>query len=151
AQYSLRGVMSTIDRLMLGVQHGQSRLADIDPALRALHAAAVAPALAGKFQPFSWQTLISGQPPSPRALRRFILVRPVLQFDALEPGKAASDIIGQAARDLGLTPDKGGRVRLTGPVPLADEEFGSLADGALVNALLTIAAVVLLLWLGLRS
>jgi uncharacterized protein len=150
ADPSLRGVMDTIDRLMQGVQHGDTKLADVDRALRPL-ADSLQAALAGKFQPLSWQTLISGQPPSPRALRRFILVQPVLQFDALEPGKLASDAIRQAARDLGLTPENGVRVRLTGPVPLADEEFATLADGALVNALLTIAAVALLLWLGLRS
>jgi hopanoid biosynthesis associated RND transporter like protein HpnN len=150
ADPSLRGVMDTIDRLMQGVRHGATKLADVDRALRAL-ADSLQAALAGKLQSLSWQTLISGHPPSPRALRRFILVQPVLQFDALEPGKLASDAIRQAARDLGLTPENGVRVRLTGPVPLADEEFATLADGALGNAVLTIAAVALLLWLGLRS
>src|SRR5262249_26475652 len=57
----------------------------------------------------------------------------------------------QAAVDLGLTPDKGVRVRLTGSVPMADEEFATLAQGAGRNALITIAAVAVLLWLGLPS
>src|SRR5262249_49070303 len=67
------------------------------------------------------------------------------------PGERAVGFALRAGRGLGLIPDKAGRGRLTGPGPLADEEFGSLADGALRNALLTIAAVALLLWLGLRS
>jgi len=86
-----------------------------------------------------------------RELRHTILVQPKLEFSALQPGARASEAIRQAARDLGLTPEKGVRVRLTGSVPLADEEFGTLADGALRNALLTVLAVALLLWLGLRS
>jgi len=43
------------------------------------------------------------------------------------------------------------RVRLTGPVPLSDEEFGTLADraGLMVSAMLL--AVLLTLWLAVRS
>src|SRR5207237_1217551 len=84
-------------------------------------------------------------------LRRIILVQPVLDFASLEPGRAASDAIRAAARDLGLTPENGVRVRLTGPVPLADEEFATVADGALVNGILTVIAVLVILRLALRS
>lgn len=41
--------------------------------------------------------------------------------------------------------------RLTGPLPLRVEELTAAADGAAVAALLTLTAVVILLWLGLRS
>src|SRR5262245_66205589 len=34
---------------------------------------------------------------------------------------------------------------------MEDEEFSSVADGALRNLLLTLSAVLLLLWIGLRS
>jgi hopanoid biosynthesis associated RND transporter like protein HpnN len=42
-------------------------------------------------------------------------------------------------------------VRLTGPVPLQDEEFATLAERAGVIAALASAAIVLMLWLALRS
>src|SRR5262249_9427345 len=86
-----------------------------------------------------------------RALRRFILVQPVLDYTALSPGAAASAAIRQAVTELNLTPAHNVQVRLTGPVPLEDEEFATLADGAMLTSLLTIAAVIILLWLGLRS
>ena len=47
--------------------------------------------------------------------------------------------------------NKGVRVRITGPVAMADDEFGTVADGALLNVILTAAAVLLILWFALRS
>ena len=78
-------------------------------------------------------------------------MKPVLDFGDLQPGAKASELIRSTARTLGLTPDKGVRVRLTGSVPMADEEFGTVAEGALLNACLSIGAVLLILWLALRS
>ena len=52
---------------------------------------------------------------------------PVLDFSALQPGQAASDAIRKAASDLKLDTDYQARVRLTGPVAMADEEFGTVA------------------------
>jgi len=107
--------------------------------------------LQGKPATFSWNALMTGEAPKPRELRRLIRVSPVLDFDALEPGAAASETIRKEAVVLGLTPDHGVRVRLTGPVAMADEEFATVADGALLNVLLTAAAVLLILWFALRS
>jgi hopanoid biosynthesis associated RND transporter like protein HpnN len=50
-----------------------------------------------------------------------------------------------------MTPDNGVRVRLTGQVPMADEEFATLKQGALLSAAVTLALVGVLLWLALRS
>jgi hopanoid biosynthesis associated RND transporter like protein HpnN len=150
ADPSLRGVMDTLSNLADGVIHGGAKFTDVETPFRAL-ADTLQAVIAGKFQPLSWRTLIAGRPPKLREIRRTILVQPTLEFGALEPGAKAAAAIRQAALDLGLTPEKGVRVRLTGSIPLADEEFGTLAEGALRNALVTIGAVALLLWLGLRS
>ena len=53
--------------------------------------------------------------------------------------------------ELGFGSNPSVRVRLTGPVPLADEEFATLAEGAGLNAVVTMLVVVVLLWLALRS
>jgi len=42
-------------------------------------------------------------------------------------------------------------VRLTGPVPIANEEFATVKEGALVNGIVTLGLVLLILWLALRS
>ncbi len=147
---SLRGVMDTLANLADGVTHGDAKFSDVETPFRAL-AGALQAVIAGKFQPLSWRTLIAGHPPKLREIRRTILVQPKLEFGALEPGAKASAAIRKIALDLGLTPDKGVHVRLTGSIPLSDEEFATLAEGAGRNALITIGLVAFLLWLGLRS
>ncbi len=42
-------------------------------------------------------------------------------------------------------------MRLTGSVPLADEEFATIADGAALNGVVTILVVLLILWLALKQ
>ena len=108
--------------------------------------------LAGKKTFFSWQTLLAhGQPADPRATRRFIAINPILDFSALEPGHAATTAIRDEVAKLGLSGDNGVRVRLTGDVPMADDEFATLAEGAWVNNLLTVLVVAFLLWAALKS
>jgi hopanoid biosynthesis associated RND transporter like protein HpnN len=99
----------------------------------------------------SWRSLITGAPPRPEEIRRFIEVKPRLDFNALEPGLQADDAIRAAANALHLDTQHGVRVRLTGPVPLADEEFATLIDrvGLMIGAMM--AGVLLTLWLALRS
>jgi hopanoid biosynthesis associated RND transporter like protein HpnN len=107
--------------------------------------------LAGQPTAFSWGELLTGEKPTQTDRRRFIAVKPVLDYGALEPGAKASDLIRTTARNLGLTPENGVRVRLTGSVPMADEEFGTVAEGAVLNGCLTIGAVLLILWFALKS
>ena len=84
-------------------------------------------------------------------MRRFIEVKPQLDFNALEPGAKASNAIRAAARDLKLTPENGVRVRLTGDVPLSDEEFATLTDRAWLMGTAMLGGVLLTLWLALKS
>src|ERR1700722_15218553 len=94
---------------------------------------------------------MGGARPSLRETRRFILVQPRLNYAALMPGKEATDTIRAAVRQLQLTPDHGVRVRLTGPVPISDEEFATLTENAGLMAGLMILAMVTMLRLAVRS
>ena len=96
---------------------------------------------AGKPANFSWHELLNGRKPDDPAnsKRKFIDIQPKLDFTALEPGKAATDAIRKAAADLKLAEDYGARVRLTGPVPIADEEFATVQEGMLINGIGTVA------------
>jgi uncharacterized protein len=107
--------------------------------------------LAGRPVFFSWRGLLSEQPADPRELRRFIEVKPVLDYAALMPGEKASDFVRETARDLGLSPKSGVRVRLTGLVPIADEEFGTMENGAGLNAAATALLGLFILWRALKS
>jgi hopanoid biosynthesis associated RND transporter like protein HpnN len=146
---SLRGIMKVIALSAGGVRAGRVQLDELSRPMNML-ADTLEDVLSGRFASFSWHVLLSGQA-EPRQLRRFIEVDPILDFSSLEPGGAAASVIRQAAQDLNLAANYGARVRLTGPVPMADEEFGTLKENAELNAALTIMAVLLILWLALRS
>ena len=149
ADPSLRGVMDSLATALQGVTHGQASLDQIDRPMKAI-GDTLGDVAQGKQAFLSWQTLVSGSKRAPRT-RSFLEVQPALDFKALSPGAAASDDIRKAARDLHLTPDRGVRVRLTGPIALQDEEYATLAERAGLMGALMIAAVTLTLWLAVQS
>ena len=108
-------------------------------------------AFAGKFASFSWQVLLQGHDPTAADLRQLLPIEPALDFAALQPGKRATDAIRQAATDTRIGPEDGATLRLTGQAPVNDEQFATLSSGAALNGLGTAAAVLLILWLALRS
>ena len=107
---------------------------------------------AGEPARLSWQTLLAGGGPAdPASLRKFVLIDPVLDFASLEPAKATTDRIRAMAASLGLSPENGVRVRLTGQAPLADEEFATIREGAPLHLGLTVVAIAGILFWALRS
>lgn len=146
---SLRGLANLLS-VSLGtpLQAGQLALPAMAPLL-ARSTDAVDGVLAGRPAALSWQNLVDTGP----AAHDFSLVevRPVLDFQDLMPGAAAAEAIRASARELGLAQRYQAGIALTGPVPLADDEFASLQEGSLLNSLLTLALVLALLWLALRS
>jgi len=150
ADPSLRGVLGSLGTALEGVRRGQAGLGDIAPASRAL-AEAFETTLAGRPAFFSWRALFADAPPSPREMRRFLIVQPVMDYRALQPGAAGSAAIRETARGLGIDPAHGARLRLTGAVPLADEEFASLAEDAGLVTGAMVLALVGILWIAVRS
>jgi len=150
ADPSLRGVLRTLSQSIEGVRLGKTKLEDLRPALTAI-ADALELLSNGKHPAFSWRTLITGRAPEPSELRRFVNIQPVLDFEDLQPGRKSTETIRETVSKLGLTPEKGVKVRLTGSVALADEEFATIADGAVLNSIVTALLVALVLWLALKK
>jgi hopanoid biosynthesis associated RND transporter like protein HpnN len=146
---SLRGVLSALSMVFIGVRRG---LVGFDDMARPLSMAAdtVEAAAAGRPASFSWQALANDRPAVPADRRRFLLVEPVLDFTALQPGHAATALISRLASDLKLS-DRQIRVRQTGPVPIDDDQFGTLRESAFVNIAASVLGVLVILWLALRS
>jgi uncharacterized protein len=147
---SLRGIVTAVSFINQGVHAKAGTLDDFDRPM-ALIGDAFEGVLAGRTVFFSWHGLVSGQPADPRELRRFIETKPVLDYAALMPGEKASNFIRETARDLGLSAKYGVTIRLTGLVPMADEEFGNIADGAGLNAAVTGLIVLFIVWSALKS
>ncbi len=151
ADPSLRGIMASLQTALLGVRHGDAKLADLDKPIGAF-GGTLAKIVGGERTWLSWRALVGGASVAGvNEKRHFIEVQPHLDFGALEPGASATDAIRATARKLHLTPDNGVRVRLTGPVPLSDEEFATLADRAALMGTAMMAAVLATLWLAVRS
>lgn len=150
ADPSLRGLMSALGLIAQGVDAGQADLGAFTPALAGFDAA-LSQAAAGKPEPLSWQRLLAGSVADLAGKYRFVLIRPELDYGALEPGAAASMRVRAAAAAL---PDvRSGRaaVRLTGQVALDDEEFGTVANGAVEGLLISFALVGVLLFLAVKT
>jgi hypothetical protein len=153
ADPSLRGVLDALSRGLQGVQHGQAKLGDFQPLMTAL-ADTFDKAVAGQPASFSWQDLMatpSDGGAGMRQTRRVLVVQPVLDYSALQPGAAASNAIRKTARSLDLDPAHGVSIRLTGPVPLGDEEFASLAEDADLVAGAMVLALLGILWWAVHS
>jgi hopanoid biosynthesis associated RND transporter like protein HpnN len=148
---SLRGLIEVMQMGLTGVELEKITL---DAMLRPLTVTAdtVDAVMAGKPVNFSWQELLAGsEGGEANSKRKFIDIQPKLDFSALQPGEAATEAIRQAVSDLKLPQDYGARVRLTGPVRIADEEFATVKEGMVVNGLGTVMIVLGILYLALKS
>jgi hopanoid biosynthesis associated RND transporter like protein HpnN len=147
---SIRGLTGVLEFGLGGAQRGQySKDAMARPL--GMVADTVEKVLAKQPANFSWRELSSSEPLTEGDRRGLLSIRPVLDFKALEPGGAATDAIRQTVKDLDLAGQYGARVRLTGPVPIANEEFATVQEGALVNHTATVLVVLFILWCALKS
>lgn len=148
ADPSLRGLISGLENALIGVQSQDLKLDDMARVLNA-SSDTLDNVLAGKPATFSWRALTMGRAVEPNDLRGFIQVRPILDYGAIEPGHAATELIRKTAAEI--APKYQATVRLTGPVPMADEEFATIKEDAVLNGVITVIIVLGILWLALRS
>ncbi len=147
---SIRGLTGALETGLAGVKRGQ---ANLDNAARPFTyvSETVEKVLARENPTFSWRELVSPKPLTDADKRSFIEVKPIIDYEALEPGKNATDAIRKAAADLKFAEDYHARVRLTGPIPIANEEYSTVQEGAIVNGVGTVLVVLAILWLALHS
>ena len=87
---TLRGLTQTLSFGLMGVQGAHLTLDDLS---RPMDAAAevLEQVLHSRPASFSWHVLLTGELAKPSELRRFIDLRPVLDYAALEPGHRATE------------------------------------------------------------
>ena len=147
---SIRGLTGALETGLAGIKRGQVKLENAERPFN-LIAQTVENVLSKGAATFSWRELISDKPLTDSDRRAFIEFKPKLDYNALEPGKDATDAIRQAATELNFAGQYNARVRLTGPVPIANEEYATVQDGAIVNGIGTVVIVLVILWLALHS
>ncbi len=147
---NLRGLTTALNYGLIGARMNHYSLDDLAKTLNMV-ADTMDEAIAGRSATFSWRAMLNGRPPTPSERRRFIEIRPVLDYTALTPGQKSTDAIRKAAADLNIAGQYGAKLRLTGPVPIADEEYATVQEGAFINTTGTILVVLTILFLALRS
>jgi hopanoid biosynthesis associated RND transporter like protein HpnN len=147
---SIRGLTGALETGLAGVKRGQVKLDNTARPFNQI-AQTVEDVLNKGTATFSWRQLVSDTPLTDSDRRAFIEFKPVLDYNALEPGKDATDAIRKAAADLDFPAKYQARVRLTGPVPIANEEYATVQNGAVVNGIGTVIVVLFILWLALHS
>ena len=150
ADPSARGLFAALSLIGMGVERQQANLAGFAAPLQAFHAT-LAAVLAGSNQPLSWQSLLGGSLADKAGPYRFVLIQPKLDYSALEPGGAATDALRAAAAKLEFVASGQAHVRVTGSIPLADEEFATVAQGAVAGLIGSLVLITLWLFLAVRS
>ena len=147
---SLRGMAEALTTVLAGLKRGEVKTDDLAKPFNKF-ADTIDNVLSRGTATFSWRELVNGGPLPESDRRGFLRLRPMLDFNALEPGREAENVIRQAVSDLHLAEKYQARVRLTGPVAIANDEFGSTQEGIVMNSLITCVIVLFILWMALHS
>jgi hopanoid biosynthesis associated RND transporter like protein HpnN len=150
ADQSARGLFAVLSLLGRGATQGRADLDSFLPALTAFHHT-MAEAIDGHSHALSWAQLLGGQLAELAGQYKFVLVQPTLDFSALEPGGAAAQRMRQIIQQLPLIKSGDARVRITGVVALADDEFATVARGIVAGLIGSIVLITLWLFLAVRS
>lgn len=135
ADPSARGLLGVLARMAEGARRGEADPAVLVPLLDRV-ADTARSVLAGRPWPLSLMALLSD---GGGDTRRLVLTRPRLDHGSLVPGEAAARALRAAAEGLPV------RLRLTGPVALADDNFRTVAEGVAPTLGVSLALVVALL------
>jgi len=147
---SARGVFKSLGLLGTGVIEGKADLAPYQKALTAFHQAML-DVIAGRPHPLSWTRLLGGDVADLAGPYKFVLVQPKLDLASIEPGGAATRAMREAAAGLEFVKSGDARMRITGNVALADEEFASVAQGAVAGLAGSVLLISLWLFLAVHS
>ena len=145
-----RGLFSALSLLGMGVTKGEADLGPYTASLQAFHQA-MADALAGHARQLSWQLLLGGGLNDLAGKYTFVLAQPKQDYGALQPGGAATDAMRKIVADLEFVKSGAARVRITGQVALADEEFATVVQGAVVGLIGSVVLITLWLYLAART
>jgi hopanoid biosynthesis associated RND transporter like protein HpnN len=150
ADPSARGLFSALSLLGMGVTQGDADLSPYLAPIKGFHQA-MTDALDGHPKPLSWETLLGGGLSELAGPYHFVLVQPHQDFGSLQPGGAATQAMRDVIAGLPFVQSGDAHVRITGQVALADEEFATVAQGAVEGLLGSLVLITLWLFLAVHS
>jgi hopanoid biosynthesis associated RND transporter like protein HpnN len=150
ADPSARGLFSALALLGMGVTQGDADLSPYIGPIKGFHQA-MADALDGHPKPLSWETLLGGELSELAGPYHFVLTQPHQDFGSLQPGGVATQAMREIIAGLPYVKSGDARVRITGQVALADEEFATVAQGAVAGLIGSLVLITLWLFLAVHS
>jgi len=147
---SIGGLFTMLDEAGAAVESGQLEQSMIGDTFDSV-SRSIDSYLAGRDTPLSWQKLLDANPSSKERYRRFLLVRPIVDFSRMRPAEDTLLGLREIVAELGLDQDDDVRVRTTGTFPLADEESKNLREQVTWAGLASLSLVTIILLIGLGS
>ena len=147
---SARGLFSALSLAAAGVEQEHADLEPHRSALTAFHNA-IKDAVAGHPHPLSWVRLLAGELADPAGSYKFVLAKPRLDHTQMEFSGAAARTMRGAAAGLEFVKSGEARVRITGNVVLAEEEFATVAQGTVEGMIVSVLLITVWLFLAVRT
>ncbi|QDH16836.1 MMPL family transporter [Swingsia samuiensis] len=147
---SARGLFNSLALIGEGIKAGQGVPDAFDNTLKGF-SNSLANSASGHPQDLSWQNLLTGNISDLGSRYQFVVTQPVLDYNSLQPGEAATTAMRQAINSLDLV--KSGQVSgtITGQIKLNDEEFSTVAHGMALGLVISLTLVSLWLVLAVKS
>ena len=99
----------------------------------------------------SWEEVLLRGSAVDLSTRRVLVVHAVLEFGSVFAAQRAIEAIHSSAEQLGLSPERGVTIRVTGNPALNYEEMAGILWDVFVAGIFCFALVVVILWFALRS
>ncbi|MEM7223387.1 MAG: MMPL family transporter [Pseudomonadota bacterium] len=149
---SLRGLA---DLLSQALAEEEAEIDALAPVLERLAETSESVA-AGQPEPLPWRDIISGEDGESGDMgvvpaRVFIIAQPVLDYGSLAPAAAAIDQVEAFGEELKAAGETDFSLRITGEIPMQEDELKSVSDGIGLVGLLSFVLVISLLSIALRS
>ena len=150
ADPSARGLFQSLGLIGEGLAKGQANLSAFAAPLRGF-AANLTQAANGHPTPLSWERLLAGSLVDQGGQYQFVIAQPRLDYRSFEPGGAATAAMKRAIAALPDVKSGEAQIHITGSVALDDQEFATVAQGAVRELLGSLALITLWLLLAVRS
>jgi len=147
---SIGGLFTLLDEAGQAVESGQLDESMLGDTFNSV-SRAIDGYLAGRDTPLSWQKLLDADASGKERYRRFLLVRPIVDFSRVRPAEDTLSGLRKVVAELGLDQDNDVRVRTTGTFPLAYEESKHVLQQVKWAGLASLGLVTIILLFGLGS
>jgi len=108
-------------------------------------------AAAGHSHPLAWETLMTGSGAQLAGPRRFVIINPRLNAQALRPAQASISALRHGIAQMPPLANSGTQVHLTGEAVLDNDQLRTVSGSTALATLLSLSLVLVMLVVGLRS